>query len=68
MILVITNSDDATANYLCQIMEKTSSIFLRIDSDTFTKKHEIIFDGEHCSIYNKYDNQLEPFRKKWTVS
>jgi len=46
MLLILTNSQDATADYLASVLERRGVEFLRFDTDTSLSAVELSYDGE----------------------
>lgn len=50
MLLILTNSQDATADYLQERLQQSSVDFVRIDTDTFVGNGELQFSGGQSTV------------------
>src|SRR5690348_14884760 len=66
MLLIITNSKDETANYLCVRLKKKRQKFLRFDTDKCLRRFRVSFENNELQLKFK-NNSYDPlsFKTVW---
>ena len=53
LILIVTNSQDATADYFCNYLKLSNEPYFRFDTDLFLKHYKIVY--KHCLSDSSFD-------------